>query len=79
MLFEVVSPINFGGELLPVRSPLNAVLTHRSMQKVVVPLPDPQFVRLIANAVGRFSEESDLAKAVSPKVQSLDFSRGGMS
>ena len=69
MLFDVVSPINFTAELLPVGSHFDVVLTHRPQQKTVVPLPNPHFVRLIANAVGRLSEESVLAESVSTKVQ----------
>ena len=76
MPFDVLSPIHSGAGLLPGRSPLDVVLTHRPQQKVVVPLPNLRFVRLIANAAGRLSEESDLAEAVSPKVQHAElFSR----
>ena len=76
MPFDVVLPIHFGAELLPGESPLDAVSTHRPQQKVVVPLPNLHFVRLIATAVGRLSEESDFAEAVSPKVQHAElFSR----
>jgi len=69
MPFDLVSPIHFGAELLPVGSPLDVVSTHRSQQEVVVLLPQPHGVRLVANAIGRLSEESVLTTAVSPKVQ----------
>ena len=67
MLIDAISPIVFDADLLSVGSPLDAVLTHRPQQKVAVRLPNPPFVRFIANAVGRFSEGSDLAEAASPK------------
>ena len=72
MTFDVVSPISSVTELLPDRSPLDVVLTHRARQKVLVLLPHPHFVRLIANAAGRLSEESDLAEAVSPERSAAD-------
>jgi len=67
MLSDAISPIVFAADLLPVGFSLDAVLTHRPQQKIVILLPNPHFVRLVANAVGRLSEESDLAEAASPK------------
>ena len=69
MPFDLVSPVHFGAGLLPGGSPLDVVLTHRPQQKVIVPLPNLHFVRLIATAVGRLHEESVPATAFSPKVQ----------
>ena len=69
MLFDAISPIVFAADLLPVGSSLDAVLTHRPQQIVLVLLPNPHFVRLIANVVGRLSEGSDFTEAVTTKVQ----------
>ena len=69
MLFDVVSPIVSVADLLPAGSTLKAALTHRPQQKIVILLPNPHFVRLVANAVGRLSEESDLTEAAATKVQ----------
>jgi len=72
MLFDVVSPISSVADLLPVGSSLDAALTHRPQQEVVVLLHKLHFVRRLANAVGRSSEEFDFAKAVSPKRSAAD-------
>ena len=69
MPFDLVSPVHFGAGMLPDGSSLEVVLTHRPQQKVIVFLPLPHFVRRLANAIGRISEESVFATAVSPKVQ----------
>jgi hypothetical protein len=76
MPFDVVSPINFGAELLPARSPFDVVLTHRPQKKVVVHLPNPNFVRLIEGSGSCRPDDPVSLGAEQQKVQQAElFSR----
>ena len=69
MLFDVISPIVFAVTLLPVGSPLDAVLTHRPQQKVAVRLPYPHFVQLIEGDGSNLLDESGITEADTTKCQ----------
>ena len=76
MLFNVISPIVSAVELLPVGSSLDAALTHRPRQKVLVLLPHPHFVRLIEGVGSLLPDESDVSEVAATKVQQAElFSR----
>ena len=76
MLIDAISPIVSAVDLLPIGSSLDAVLTHRTQQKVLVLLPNPHFVRLIEGDGSRLPDESDVSEAAAIKVQQAElFSR----
>ena len=73
MLIDTISPIVFAVDLPPVGFGHDAALARRSVRKVAVRFLNPHFARLIANAVGRLSEGSDLTEAAATKVQHAEF------
>ena len=56
MLFDVISPIVFAADLLPVGSPFDVELTHRLVQRGTTHSPNSRVVRFIAGALDRLPD-----------------------